>query len=309
MTTIIGVDFSGAIERHNKGIKTWAAQGQLLENGTLLLESAKRIRRDPLYNLLAHTDAPAVVAMDFPFGVPAAFADRLSPDRKPTTMPEVWKSIAKITPDEFIAARHQFVADYKDPRQAGIAPLPASTLYCHPGEPQRAGDAKYLSGPFSPLHNAAPSMPQMTYHGMQLLRRLHNETPSGRWHVPPMEPTAPPESTVTLLELMPGAFLQVCGLPSKYYKGELRRHWTLRHNILDRLPARAGWPVLDLSNVQDDCIANDDCLDAVVAAVCAASWARCQDHFHHPTAEELADAQLEGWIYIPKAACAIPSAC
>ena len=305
MTTIIGVDFSGAKAEN----KTWIAQGTLTEDGVLTMDYARHITRADLCELLAGISPPAVAGMDFPFGVPAAFADRLSPDRKPTTMPEVWQSIAKMTPDEFVAAGHQFVADYRNPHHAGIAPLPANTLYCHDGEPQRAGDAKYLSGPYSPLHSAAPSMPQMTYHGTQLLQRLHNETPSGRWHVPPMEPTAPPERTVTLLELMPGAFLQVCGLPARRYKGKSSSNLMLRGNILDRLPARTGWLELDLSGVRGNCLANDDCLDAVVAAVCAASWARCQGHFHHPTPDEYADAQLEGWIYIPKVAGAYPSAC
>ena len=309
-TTIIGVDYSGAIERGNRS-KTWIAQGQLTDDGELELcldDNPRRIRRAQLCELLANTAAPAVAAMDFPFGVPRAFATRLCGDLKPAVMPDVWQAIADagMTQAEFIAARDRFVAYYTNPERAGVVPLPADTLYCCSGEPHRAGDAKYLSGPFSTLHNANPSMPQMTYHGIQMLQRLYNHNPDGHWCVPPMEPTAQPEHTVTLLETMPGAFLQVCGLPSRGYKAKSAKAQALRHNILDGLPTRTGWPALDLTAVRNNCLANDDCLDAVVAFVCAASWARCQAHFHHPAADELADAQLEGWIYIPKAACAYP---
>ena len=326
-TTIIGVDYSGAQE--NRGINTWIAQGVLTDGGALRLDNAWPIPRAQLFTeLLINTAAPAVAAMDFPFGVPRAFAARLCGDLKPAVMPDVWQAIADdddvdidiaddddididiadagMTQAEFIAARDQFVADYKNPERSGVVPLPADTLYCCSGEPHRAGDAKYLSGPFSPLHNVNPIMPQMTYHGISMLRRLHSYNRDGNWYVPPMAPTAQPEHTVTLLETMPGAFLQVCGLPSIKYKARSAKAQALRRNILDGLPTRTGWPALDLTAVRKNCLANDDCLDAVVAFVCAASWARCQAHFHHPADDELAAAQLEGWIYIPKAACAYP---
>ncbi|MCY3639110.1 MAG: DUF429 domain-containing protein, partial [Chloroflexi bacterium] len=48
------------------------------------------------------------------------------------------------------------------------------------------------------------------------------------------------------------------------------------------------------------CLANDDCLDAVVAAVAAARWAQDAAKFRQPDADELPAARLEGWIYVPK---------
>ena len=304
MTTIIGVDFSGAKADN----KTWIAWGSLPVDGALQLNGAENISRAKLYELLENIPAPAVAAMDFPFGVPKSFAARLCAGHAPTSMSDAWQAIANMSQEYFIAARNQFVADYKDAPGSGVAPLPVRTLYCCSGEPQRVGDAKYLSGPFSPLHNATPSMPPMTYHGARLLQSWHNKTASGRWHVPPMEATASPEHTVTLLETMPGAFLQICGLPSRRYKGTSISNRMMRGNILEGLPPRSGWSDLDLSVVRANCIRNDDCLDAVVAFVCAASWARCQDHFHHPTDDELADARLEGWIYVPKSICTHRSA-
>ena len=304
MTTIIGVDFSGA-KRENK---TWIACGKLSVDGTLQLNGTENVSRAKLCELLANTPAPAVAAMDFPFGVPKAFAARLCAGHDPSSMSDAWQAIANMSQECFIADRNRFVDDYKDPQHSGVAPLPAGTLYCCSGEPQRAGDAKYLSGPFSPLHSVITPMMPMTYHGTSLLQCLHSKTASGRWHVPPMEATAPPEHTVTFLETMPGIFLQICGLPSKRYKGTSISNRTMRGNILDGLPTRSGWPDIDLSSVRDKCLQNDDCLDAVVAFVCAASWARCQDHFHHPTDDELADARLEGWIYVPKSICTHRSA-
>ena len=54
----------------------------------------------------------------------------------------------------------------------------------------------------------------MTYEGIRLLHRWREDHPR-RWHVPPLERPAPPARTVTLLELMPGAFLKAAGLPYK----------------------------------------------------------------------------------------------
>ena len=45
--------------------------------------------------------------------------------------------------------------------------------------------------------------------------------------------------------------------------------------------------------------ANEDPLDAVIAAVAAAAWA-LETPFLHPSQDEVADAQLEGWIYAPQ---------
>ena len=304
MTTIIGVDFSGA-EREGK---TWIARGVLTEDGTLQLKDAWRIKRECLYELLVNVTAPAVAAMDFPFGVPVAFATQLRGSHEPAAMPEVWQSIADMRQADFIAACNQFVKDHREPHSAADFPWPAGTTYCHLGEPLRTGDAKYISVAFSTLHSARPSMLQMTYHGISLLKRWHDVCNANRWRVPPLNSDVPDSDAVTLMETMPGAFLQVCGLPSSKYKNNSCKSRTLRNNILDGLPTRSGWPDLDLSSVRAKCLQNDDCLDAVVAFVCAASWARCQDHFHHPIADELADARLEGWIYVPKSICTHHSA-
>lgn len=274
MTTIIGVDFSGARADKN----TWMAQGRLDTDGSLMLESAQSIRRDDLYHLLADIPTPAVAALDFPFGVPAQFAAFLSPRRPPVDMPGLWEVIASITADEFILERNRFVIQH--------------------GEPKRAGDRKYHPESYSPLHAVNPNMLPMTYQGIHLLRRWHEERPF-RWWVPPLPVVTSDDAAVTLLELMPGALLKSLGLPYKGYKRG-RDSIQRRTQILDSIADKSGVQLPNLETVYTDCLANDDCLDSVVAAVGAALWTQSPDRFRHPTDAEMPDAQLEGWIYVPK---------
>ena len=276
MTTIIGVDFSGARADKN----TWVARGLLDTDGSLMLESVQSTRREDLYRLLADLPVPAVAALDFPFGVPAQFAAFLSPRRLPNDMPDLWRLIDSITADEFIRERNRFVIQH--------------------GEPKRAGDRKHHPESYSPLHAVNPNMLPMTYQGIRLLRRWHEEQPY-RWWVPPLPLAAAADAVVTLLELMPGALLKSLGLPYKGYKRG-RDSIQRRTQILDSLSSKSGIQLPNLEAVYKGCIANDDCLDSVVAAVGAAMWAQNPDRFHHPADDELRDAQLEGWIYVLKPA-------
>ena len=137
----------------------------------------------------------------------------------------------------------------------------------------------------------------MTFEGIRLLHRWREDHPR-RWHVPPLEPPAPPARTVTLLELMPGAFLKAIGLPHRGYK-KGRRASELREEITGALAAASGIRLPNLGSVRMGCHASDDFLDAVVAAVGAACWAQHSDRFRHPRPAELALARLEGWIHVP----------
>ncbi|MYC35087.1 MAG: DUF429 domain-containing protein [Chloroflexi bacterium] len=274
MATIIGVDFSGARADKN----TWAARGLLDTDGSLVLESVQSIRREDLYRLLADIPVPSVAALDFPFGVPAQFAAFLSPRRLPSDMPDLWKVVDSIIADEFIRERNRFVIQH--------------------GEPKRAGDRKHHPESYSPLHAVNPNMLPMTYRGIRLLHRWHEEQPH-RWWVPPLPLATDDDAVVALLELMPGALLKSLGLPYKGYKRG--RHSDLRRTqILDGLPHKSGIRILNLGALRKDCLVNDDCLDSVVAAVGAAMWAQDPALFHHPNEDELNDAQLEGWIYVPR---------
>ena len=273
MTVIAGVDFSG----HRDDRNTWVARGRLDAGGALRLDSVQPARRADVHDFLAAVAAPAVVALDFPFGVPAAFASQLSPKHRPRAMPDLWQTLSGIGAGDFLAARDGFVADN--------------------GELKRSGDARHFPESYSPLHRANPNMLPMTFEGIRLLHRLHRES-SRRWHVPPLEPAVSSARAVTLLELMPGAFLKALGLPYKGYK-KGRRAQELREKITGALATAAEIRLPDLDSVRMGCHASDDFLDAVVAAVGAACWAKDSDRFRHPQPDELALARLEGWIYVP----------
>ncbi len=280
MTTIIGVDFSG----HRDDRNTWVALGDLTEEGGLLLDSAQPVRRDDLYDALSGVRTPAVAALDFPFGVPRAFAEFLCDKATPRHMVDVWRVVAGLTASEFAEKRGEFVN-----HRPG---LPLSER-----EPKRAGDLAHHRESYSPLHTVNPNMLPMTYEGILMLHRWHAEQPR-RWHAPPLAPRGPEPDRVTLLELMPGAFLKSIGLPYKGYK-KGRAALERRDEILGRLAEASAVNLPNLGRVRMACRANDDCLDAVVAAVGAAAWAGDAARFHHPNSDELGDAELEGWIYVP----------
>ncbi len=274
MTTIIGVDFSGARADAN----TWIARGRLMPGGSLSLMRAERIRRSDLHDALLSIPTPAVAALDFPFGVPSEFARHLARRCLLADMPALWDALADLSAEGFRHARDAFVAAH--------------------GEPRRAGDRKYHPESYSPLHTVNPNMVPMTFHGIQLMHRWRRERPN-RWHVPPLPPAAAPEAVVTLLELMPGALLRSLSLPFKGYKRG-RDSTGRRTRILDNLSAASAVPIPNLDLLRANCLANDDCLDSLVAAVGAAMWALDSSRFRHPTPDELPDAKLEGWIYVPQ---------
>ncbi len=280
MTTIIGVDFSG----HRDDRNTWAALGNLTGDGALLLDGVQPVRRADLYDVLANVPTPAVAALDFPFGVPRAFAEFLSRELPPQDMAHIWQIVSGLTAPEFVAARDAFVG--------GRAGLPLFQR-----EPKRTGDFAHHRESYSPLHTVNPNMLPMTYEGIRMLHRWHQEH-ARRWHVPPLKPAGSASKTVTLLELMPGALLKSVGLPYKGYK-KGRSALERRDEILGGLAEASGVGLPNLGRVRMACRANDDCLDAVVAAVGAAAWAMDSSRFHHPERDELADAELEGWIYVP----------
>ncbi len=276
MTTIIGIDYSGAQSDRN----TWVAQGRLTSDGALIFEGANMIRRKDVVNLLIAVSTPAVSAMDFPFCIPREFAEFLNTGDDLEAMPDVWRIIDGLTLEDFYSARDAFVDRW--------------------GEPKRAGDAAHFSESFSPLHKVNPNMVPMTYYGIMMLCGLY-EKQVDRWIVPPMEASGDQSETVTLLETMPGAFLRAIGAIYKGYKkpkSALLRD-ERRNAIMDAVERNSGVALPNLSTLREDCIANDDCLDAVVAAVAAASWARNSARFRHPDEDELAAARLEGWIYVP----------
>ena len=148
MTTIIGIDYSGA----KSDLNTWVAQGRLTSDGALVFDSAQMRRRNDVTELLATTSTPAVAGIDFPFGVPLEFADFLNTSKGLRSLPEAWRIVSDLRLEDFNAARDAFVDRF--------------------GEPKRAGDASHFSESFSPLHKVNPNMIPMTYYGMQMMHEL-----------------------------------------------------------------------------------------------------------------------------------------
>ena len=135
-----------------------------------------------------------------------------------------------------------------------------------------------------------------------MLHDLHWQYPT-RWIVPPLHTASDvPDATVTLLETMPGAFLNAIGFEFAVYKRYKKARNALQNRriILDSLSIKSGIDLPNIAELREDCLANDDCLDSVIAAVTAACWAQNADEFRRPNRDELPAAKLEGWIYVPK---------
>ena len=285
----MGVDFSGgAGDAH-----TWAAGG-LLDTAaqSLTLLSCQPVARNELAARLRALDGAAVAALDFPFSVPAAFAEYAFAEYRGGAMPGLWRAAAGMELAEFAARRDAFVAEY--------------------GELLRAGDL-YVPGCYSCLHRANPNMLPMTLRGMQLLDGLG----AAGCRVPPLD--GPAAGGAVLLEVMPGAVLRAFRLPHKGYKGG-RNAFQHRRKILRELPQVSGVKLVNLGDFRDECMFSDDALDAIVAAVAAGLWALDDGpgRFRHPGGRavaapggkrkvspqiigltELEAAKREGWIYVP----------
>ena len=275
---IIGVDFSGA--QYERKSATWLAQGRL-EGKVLTLETCHPIIRADLTDWLRDLDEPAVVGMDFPFSVPVEFANFWCPQiiAQNGSMPDVWATTARLRLGDFKARRRSF---------AGM-PI-------RPCDPQ---------GSLSPLN---VRMMPMTFWGMRMLNRLWAMSEAGRTVMPvrvlPLHPD-PERDSLTLLEVMPGATLGILNLlpAHKEYKG---RGYVLedRQAILTALPNLVAQLGLNLAGLPDaltqTCRANDDALDAVIAAITAALWSIGIPAQRDPAG--CPDAELVGWMYVPQQA-------
>ena len=265
---ILGVDFSGAKSDQN----TWLARGSF-DDERLRLDSCSPVTRKELTGTLATLDGGAVAALDFPFSVPKAFARFWSPTA--VSMPELWSAAASMELGQFIALRDAFVASW--------------------GEPKRQCDSYYPEC-YSCLHKANPNLVPMTFYGMRMLARLW----AAGCVIPPLPP--PRERQTVLLEVMPGAVLRALKLPYKGYKNGVRA-LELRQQVLDGLQSSLTVTVSNLHEFKALCMTSHDGLDAIVAAIAAALWARDPTVFRRPPSPlddpSNADLLIEGWLYVP----------
>ena len=181
----------------------------------------------------------------------------------------------EIDLSQFLALRDDFVARW--------------------GELKRRCDLRFLEC-YSCLHKANPNMVAMTFYGMRMLGPL--------WlagcAVPSLDTTS--AGKAVLLEAMPGAALKALGLPHKGYKKGANA-LQLRRRILTGLESRSGLKIRGLSRFQETCLASDDALGSVVAAVIASLWAIDPACFWRPSLRHSTGADsialLEGWLYAP----------
>jgi predicted nuclease with RNAse H fold len=106
-------------------------------------------------------------------------------------------------------------------------------------------------------------------------------------------PTARDGSGV-VVEVYPAAALRRWDLPSRQYKR--KENSDARRELVARLLAETTWLSVD-SNGVDLCIASDDALDALVAALVARAAAT--ELVESIQSEDLTSALREGWIAVP----------
>ena len=106
-------------------------------------------------------------------------------------------------------------------------------------------------------------------------------------------PTARDGSGV-VVEVYPAAALRRWGLPSRQYKR--KENSEARGELVARLLAETRWLSIESSGV-DLCIASDDALDALVAALVARAAAT--ELVEAIPSDDLTSALREGWIAVP----------
>ncbi len=259
-----GVDYSGDMRDPRDG--TWLA---LLRIDGESLRVA-RLEATGRHGLSAHLRDPdrllmnvEAIGLDFPFGVPLPFAEKLLGGPFPE---EGWWALARrferLKRPEYLVALQEF----RDEQ----------------GEPKRLTDEQV--GGFSPLHRVNPDLGPMTYHGIRMIAEERS-----RYAIKPFE-TAQGH---LLLEVYPGGLVRRMK-PSG--DGEQSRTGAIIDALarLDHLPVVIDEPFLKT------CHGKRDALDAVIAARLAAA-AVLTGEAERPAdglAPEHGDrVRLEGWIY------------
>jgi hypothetical protein len=174
-----GVDYSGDMRDPREG--TWLAIVELRDDA-LHVSRLEATGRHGLEGSLRDPDARLMrveaIGLDFPFGLPLDFAEKLMGRPFPS---EGWWALAKTLerlsrPDYLVA-----VQEFRDER----------------GESKRLTDE--VAQAFSPLHRVNPDLGPMTYHGIRMIAEDRS-----RYAVKPFETAI----GRYLLEVYPGAFVR-----------------------------------------------------------------------------------------------------
>jgi Protein of unknown function (DUF429) len=102
----------------------------------------------------------------------------------------------------------------------------------------------------------------------------------------------PRDGSGRLVETYPAATLQVLGLPFRRYKGDGESRSEVRQKIVEGLTR-----LVDLDDAQAACLADDNVLDAVVAAY--VTWLEHEKLTVWPSDEHQDFGLVEGWIHLP----------
>lgn len=260
-----GADFSG--DMRDPRDKTWLALVELLD-GRLRLASLEPTGRHGLQARLRDPDAllfhAEAIGLDFPFGLPLAFAEALLEGPFPA---DGWWALArkleKMSRPDYLTRLQEFRDTH--------------------GEPKRRTDE--VAGGFSPLHRINPDMGPMTFHGIRMMAEERS-----RYAIRPFE-TARGR---LLLEVYPGAAARRLGLGSGPDGGARTQAMIQALTRLGTLPVDVGEEHLPRI------LASRDALDAILAARCAASAVLAGETEKPP--QTLApgherEIHLEGWIY------------
>jgi hypothetical protein len=262
-----GVDYSGDMRDPRDG--TWLAIVELRDR-VLHVKRLEATGRHGLQAFLRDPDTMLMrveaIGLDFPFGLPLDFAERLLGQPFPG---EGWWALAKkmerlSRPDYLVA-----VQEFREEK----------------GEPKRYTDE--VAKAFSPLHRVNPDLGPMTYHGIRMIAEDRS-----RYVVKPFE------SAIGryLLEVYPGGFVKrFLGSTGTEDDGRDRRR-----AILDALGRVDPLPVRMDARAAGSCLGRRDALDAVIAARLAAVAVLTGEVERRP--EDLAPGEgervrREGWIY------------
>lgn len=259
-----GADYSGDMRDSRYG--TWLALVEL-DGARLRVTRVEPTGRHGLEARLRNPDRQLMTAeaigLDFPFGLPIGFAERLLGGPFPE---DGWWGLArrleKMTRPDFLVA----LQDYREAH----------------GEPKRWTDEHARA--FSPLHRVNPDLGPMTYHGVRMIAEDRS-----RYAIRPFESALGRR----LLEVYPGALARTLRADGAVDEG--------RCGALLAALARLDWLPVEVTGAERGaCLARRDALDAVLAARMAAAAVLTGEADRIPTelAPENADrVRVEGWIY------------
>lgn len=260
-----GADLSGDMRDPRRA--TWLALVEL-DGDVLHVRRLDPTGRAGLQSLLRDPDPwlmrAEAIGLDFPFGVPQRFGERLLGGPFPG---EGWWALArrleKMTRPDYLTALKEF-------RDAE-------------GELKRLTDERAAA--LSPLHRVNPDLGPMTYHGIRMIAADRS-----RFAIRPFEAA----QGRLLLETYPGGVVRRLALSPAGQDGPRTA------TLLGRLAELERWPLIVESRLRERCLESREALDAVLAARSAAVAVLTGESERRP--EELAPGEgarvgVEGWIF------------